>query len=462
MSGYSNGAELARKRQVVFVGHDNVPRYADFLQAGGVPDREDQTWTQKRTQGRNFAQSSVVTGRQGLISGNFDPYYELMTEICYNICGRPFVNQKVLNNAYEADDDGPRRMRQFRFPVSDAPTIFLWDVYVGSAAAATHYGRVKIRQFSMDVARNGDAGNVSGTLEMHANDIEDGLVPMPFSTVANQVSNLVVSGATGGTFTITYTDPVSGDSATTANIAYNASAATVLAALEALSNIDAGQFATSGGALGTAPVVITADGDRADQALEGFAVNGAALQGGNAAVTATVTQRGSDGTGPVRTAQTPIEVDHVLVYLATDKDDLDSIDMTDPNDSHILVDLLGHNFSLGDLWNPVFTENRSKFASNFVAGAMNGELSLTLPEGAQSATINNTALNGCVADRFFLRIAFRCGYAGSEFWIDAKVMRSAAYDPNDSNDIYQKSYPLMLADDADANTLVFTTIDPIA
>lgn len=68
----------------------------------------------------------------------------------------------------------------------------------------------------------------------------------------NEQQTITITGTpTGGTFTLTY------DGATTANIAYNAAASAVVAALEALPNIGSGNVAGSGGALPGTAVVIT-------------------------------------------------------------------------------------------------------------------------------------------------------------------------------------------------------------
>jgi hypothetical protein len=64
----------------------------------------------------------------------------------------------------------------------------------------------------------------------------------------NEVQAVTVSGATGGTFTLTF------DGQTTAAIAFDASAATVQTELEALTNIDSGDVEATGGPLNTAAV----------------------------------------------------------------------------------------------------------------------------------------------------------------------------------------------------------------
>jgi hypothetical protein len=67
----------------------------------------------------------------------------------------------------------------------------------------------------------------------------------------DEVQSIDVRGYSGGNFTITYSGQ------TTGNIARNASAATIDTALEALSNIGAGDVLCAGGPLGTAPVTVT-------------------------------------------------------------------------------------------------------------------------------------------------------------------------------------------------------------
>lgn len=94
----------------------------------------------------------------------------------------------------------------------------------------------------------------------------------------NATYELEVASADGGTFTITFKGQ------TTAPIAYDASAATVQAALLALTNLDTGDVVASGGALGTNPVVLTMGGDYAGRKVSGFSVNGALLTGAGADV----------------------------------------------------------------------------------------------------------------------------------------------------------------------------------
>lgn len=75
---------------------------------------------------------------------------------------------------------------------------------------------------------------------------------MGHAPVSTEVQTITITGTpTGGTFTLEF------DGQTTGTIAYNASAATVDTALEALSNIAASEVTCAGGALPGTPVTVT-------------------------------------------------------------------------------------------------------------------------------------------------------------------------------------------------------------
>lgn len=111
----------------------------------------------------------------------------------------------------------------------------------------------------------------------------------------NQVNTISTTGVpTGGTFTLTV------NGVTSAPIAFNAAAATIQAALVAMSNIAAGDVVAAGGALPTA-VTLTWGGAYAGQVVT-VSANGAALTGGTTptatSVVTTAGAVGSDGFGP--------------------------------------------------------------------------------------------------------------------------------------------------------------------
>jgi len=102
----------------------------------------------------------------------------------------------------------------------------------------------------------------------------------------NEVQSLVLGPATAGTFTLTF------DGQTTAGIAWNATAAVVVAALEALSNIAPGDVSATGGPLPSTPIVITFAGVYAGVNVPQMTGNGTALTG-TSTVTITTTTQGA-------------------------------------------------------------------------------------------------------------------------------------------------------------------------
>lgn len=103
----------------------------------------------------------------------------------------------------------------------------------------------------------------------------------------SEVQAITITGApTGGTFTITF------DGETTAAIAYNATAATVQAALEALSNVNPGDI-TVGGAAGA--WTLTFGGRYAEQSVPQVTAASSLTGGADPAVTPSTTTAGVSG-----------------------------------------------------------------------------------------------------------------------------------------------------------------------
>ena len=102
----------------------------------------------------------------------------------------------------------------------------------------------------------------------------------------NEIQSVRVSNATGGTFTLTFSGQ------TTAPIAFNATAAQVQAALEALSNVGSGNLSVTGGDVNTSPVVITFIGVYAGVDVPTFSADATALTGTTPTVTVGFIQQG--------------------------------------------------------------------------------------------------------------------------------------------------------------------------
>ena len=108
----------------------------------------------------------------------------------------------------------------------------------------------------------------------------------PFNDMrTNETQTVRVTNATAGTFTLTF------DGQTTAPIAFNATAAAVQTALEALSNLDSGDVVATGGPVITANVSVNFRGQRQQQDVPPMSADGAGLTGGTVA-TATTTVGG--------------------------------------------------------------------------------------------------------------------------------------------------------------------------
>lgn len=108
----------------------------------------------------------------------------------------------------------------------------------------------------------------------------------PYGGRSNEVQEFDLGEATAGTFTI------SCDGETTAAIAYDATAAAVQAALEALSNIDPGDVMVTGGPLPGTAVVISFGGRHAGKDVPEITIDDSGLTGATVTI-ATTTAGGS-------------------------------------------------------------------------------------------------------------------------------------------------------------------------
>lgn len=89
---------------------------------------------------------------------------------------------------------------------------------------------------------------------------------------ANAVQRLT-STATGGTFTISFTNPLTSITQVTDNLNWNDSAATIQTALRSLSNMPSLAVTCSGGALNSAPVTLTFSASLADMPVARVSVD---------------------------------------------------------------------------------------------------------------------------------------------------------------------------------------------
>jgi hypothetical protein len=100
------------------------------------------------------------------------------------------------------------------------------------------------------------------------------------TTGTNEIQTLTITGTpTGGSVTLSFTNPATGVVETTAAIAYNATAATVKTALVALNAFESGDLTVGGGALPGTPITVTFTGRYAGRPVNDLSVT-ASLTGG--------------------------------------------------------------------------------------------------------------------------------------------------------------------------------------
>lgn len=112
----------------------------------------------------------------------------------------------------------------------------------------------------------------------------------PYSGPRSEVQTVTITGGpTGGSYTLTFSGQ------TTAAIPYNATAAQVKTALEALSNVEVGDVAVSGGPHPGTAVVVTFGGQYLGEDVAQMTASGASLTGGTSPAVAVATTTAGGG-----------------------------------------------------------------------------------------------------------------------------------------------------------------------
>lgn len=191
----------------------------------------------------------------------------------------------------------------------------LFTLQKGSLQRGRQVSDVLFNSIQISLSRKG--ANISGNI------LGKGVTPGATMNLArNEVQQLAKTGTpTAGTYTLTYSGQ------TTTAIAYNATAATIKAALEALSNIAVGDVAVSGGPLPNAPIGITFKGALANTNVGALVVDSSSVTGGGLAIT-TATQGNA---GAAEIAQTPISGNQINVHMNSSYADLGTDDQLEDN-----------------------------------------------------------------------------------------------------------------------------------
>lgn len=148
-----------------------------------------------------------------------------------------------------------------------------------------------------------------------AADANGNKIPLGMSnwTSANEVQTIAITGGpTGGSFTLTWQNH------TTAPLSFDATAAQVRAALEALVPVAPGDVVTAGGPLPATPVTVTFTGNYASTDVRPMVPAHNLTGGANPTVSVTETTKGKDGAQIIDAAGTTPDVDdlHDMVGLA--------------------------------------------------------------------------------------------------------------------------------------------------
>lgn len=163
--------------------------------------------------------------------------------------------------------------------------------------------------FSNNTLNNPSNDKATYVESIAANRYWDRAVAVVVQTELDEIQTLTMSGGpTGGTFTLTF------GGQTTTGIAYNASAATVQSALQALSSIGSGNVTCTGGPINTTPVVVEFTSTLGFTNQATITANSTGLTGGSSpTVNVAVTQNGQAWTN-VASGYTVQHIGGIIVF----------------------------------------------------------------------------------------------------------------------------------------------------
>lgn len=229
----------------------------------------------------------------------------------------------------------------FKPSAGDADSPKSYTVYKGSITGVERASFLRVGDFTLTFNRNDATLGGSAMARALVSSVTDTSIHVP----GNEVQQIAVN-ATGGTYTLTYA------SQTTGNLDFDATAAEVLAALEALSTIPAGSLRVDqtvnaspaftylvefGGSLGETNVSAISATD--------------SLTGGTADVTITVPTTGAAITS---VSLIPINPNQVCVYAYSSAQS-DISDTTNETDTYKLFDVMELSLAISGRYGPYFT-----------------------------------------------------------------------------------------------------------
>lgn len=432
----TQGAEMALQNQVILVPEttagvlntSGVAVYRTDITTEGSGWEHMQRWVERNADGYNAPISTALAAEEGQISGGWVPRYALIPSILDAACGEAFSDVVAASV----------RTRKWRLPESGRRSIITYSGFYGvlESAVLLEYGKLLALSFS-----NVRSGDTAGNISWHFNQVTR-LQEIRMSGGVSEVQTITRNATvpTAGGYTITVTNPDTGVSATTASIAFDANAAAIQAALEALANVAPGDVVVTGGPFSSATLVtLTFGGAFAQEDVAPVTIASIDLL---PLPTFTVATATPGAAGAISTIDSPsIETDHWYVYKADNWTDLNAIDMADPADPLRLATVQAHEFGVDGLVGPTWFEDREKFAASHVDRKPTVTASVTMQKSdtGQCEEIYSSEA-GCRSTPMWIRMAAKC--ATDEFWVDLWCARNAQPGYPVADDIYQHQYPL--------------------
>jgi hypothetical protein len=236
-------------------------------------------------------------------------------------------------------------------------TVKTFSVEYGDYAQAERFAYGIVNDLTLAFTR--DACEISG--EMLGRAVATGITKS-----GNEIQTLAITGSpTGGSFTITYSGQ------TTGAIAYNAAAAAVQAAMEALSNIGAGNVACAGGPLPGTAVAIEFRGALRQTDVPAITTTNSFTGGTGPSTTITETVK---GVALTQIAAVPVMPTMVDIYMDTAYGSLGGTKLTRVFSAEVSIPN-----RLGPVW--ALNSAVSGFAAH-VENAIEATLNLTLEADA--------------------------------------------------------------------------------
>ena len=314
----------------------------------------------------------------------------------------------------------------------------------GDLTAAMVATNLQFSTLEMQFTRDGV--NNSGNLFCREPNVSSNL------TLRSEVQTLMITGTpTGGTFTLSF------DGQTTAAIAYNANAAAVQSALEALSNIAVNEAVCTGGPLPGTPVVITFALTLANTNQPLITATSSLTGGSSPAISIAQTTQG----GYLSSfAEAPISGNEVCVYMDSSAAALGTTLLTDAYDV---------SFSIPEVLSPKWVLNctLSSFKESVKRAIENTTVKITSEFNAQTRVLY-TALKANSLPVYFVRIECTgpqiSGAVNNLARFDFAVkLDSGVKDIGDQDGTYAFEMPLRVVEDATwGKGFEFTSINTLA